>query len=159
MTAHRIFGRRGRSEPAPSRVFVKQAEAEEMARPERKKMTSGQIALAVLGILAGISILGHSNQDGQKAALAAKSTAVVTQKTAAKKCGATRREYEALQIGITLGQAAGIIGCKGSEMSRVAYGGQETIMVSWPGEEGLFSNMNATFDNDRLVGKGQLGLE
>ena len=84
MTTHRMFGRRGRSEPATSRVFVKQAEAEEMARPERKKMTSGQIALAVLGILAGISILGHSNQDGQKAALAAKSTAVVTQKTAAK---------------------------------------------------------------------------
>jgi hypothetical protein len=155
-----MFGRWGRDEAPGPKIYARGAQDHDEPRPERKKMTGGQIALGVLGILAGISILSHSNQDGQKAAaLAAKPAVAVAQKAPGKRCGATLREYEALQIGITLGQAIGIIGCKGSEMSRVAYGGQETIMVSWPGEEGLFSNMNATFDNDRLVAKGQLGLE
>ena len=51
------------------------------------------------------------------------------------------------------------IGCAGEEMSRVSIGGQETVMASWTGNGGFISNMNATFDNDRLVAKAQLGLE
>jgi hypothetical protein len=43
-------------------------------------------------------------------------------------------------------------------MSQVAFGGQETVMVTWPGT-GFLSNMNATLDNDRLVAKAQLGLK
>src|SRR6476620_11465878 len=102
MTTQRMFGRRMRNEATHPRAFVRRDDGQEEPRPERKKMTGGQIAIAVIGILAGISILNHSNQDGQKAAaLATKPTAVVAQKAPAKKCGATLREYEALQIGIT----------------------------------------------------------
>lgn len=153
------FGRRGRSEPRRTQVFIKREEPQEEPRPSRPKMTAGQIAIAVIGILAGISILSHSNMDGQRAAAAQSAATAAVEKTVPHKCGATLREYETLQAGVTLGQAIGIIGCKGSELSRVSYGGQETVMMSWPGESGLFSNMNATFDNDHLVAKGQLGLE
>jgi hypothetical protein len=52
-----------------------------------------------------------------------------------------------------------IIGCAGEEVSRVSIGGRETVMVSWTGNGGFMSNMNATFDNDHLVAKAQLGLE
>ena len=159
MTIQGSFVRRGRSEPRQTQVFVMREEPREEARPSRPKMTLGQIAIGVIGILAGISILSHSNQDGQRAAALQPAATATVQKAVPRKCGATLREYEALQVGISLGQAIGIVGCKGTELSRVAYGGQESVMVSWPGEGGLFSNMNATFDNDRLVAKGQLGLE
>ena len=69
------------------------------------------------------------------------------------------REYSSLKPGMSLRHAASIIGCAGEEMSRVSIGGQETVMVSWTGNGGFISNMNATFDNDRLVSKAQLGLE
>ena len=42
-------------------------------------------------------------------------------------------------------------------MSHVSYGGTDSVLVSWDGE--LFTGMNATFDNDQLVAKGQMGLE
>jgi hypothetical protein len=32
-------------------------------------------------------------------------------------------------------------------------------MLQWPGTDGFMSNMNATFDNDRMVSKARLGLE
>lgn len=40
----------------------------------------------------------------------------------------------------------------------MAFGGQETVMLSWQGEAFL-SNMNATFINGKLTAKAQLGLE
>ena len=104
--------------------------------------------------------MAHANQrDADADATSATAAPAVVKSTKPRKCGATLREYQALQTGITLGQAIGIIGCNGEEISRVSYGGQETVMVSWPGETSFFGNMNATFDNDRLVAKGQLGLE
>jgi hypothetical protein len=83
----------------------------------------------------------------------------VLQPAVAKDCGATLKEYSALQIGISPARAGAIIGCKGEELSRVSFGGKESVMLTWPGEAGLFSNMNATFSDGRLVAKGQLGLE
>jgi hypothetical protein len=76
----------------------------------------------------------------------------------ASKCRATLKEFTALQIGISPGRAGAIIGCKGEELSRVSFGGKESVMPTWPGEAGLFSNMNATFNDGRLVAKAQLGL-
>ena len=67
-------------------------------------------------------------------------------------------EYLALCIGTSLGQARSIIGCSGKEISRVSYGGVEDVMVQWPGAGGFMSNMVATFSNDRMTSKGQLGL-
>lgn len=68
------------------------------------------------------------------------------------------REYLALADGMRIADAERIIGCAGTEMSRASYGGGVTVLLSWPGETGLIANMNATFDDGKLVGKAQLGL-
>ena len=157
----RSFGRRGAaSEPSKTRVFRTEiAEPVEVVLVKRKGMTPGRIVLAVIGLMVGYNIVAHANQRDADPVGTSATAAPAIAKAKPHKCGATLREYETLQTGISLGQAIGIIGCKGEEISRVSYGGQETVMVSWPGETGYFGNMNATFDNDRLVAKGQLGLE
>jgi hypothetical protein len=67
-------------------------------------------------------------------------------------------EYLALTDGIRVDAAERIIGCAGTEMARSSYGRSETVLMSWPAETGLFANMNATFDDGKLVGKAKLGL-
>jgi hypothetical protein len=161
MMSERIFGRRGAALETKTRVLRTEiTEPVEVVLVKRKGLTPGRIVLAVVGLMVGYNIVAHANQgDADPDGSSATVTPAVTKTAKPHKCGATLREYQALQTGITLGQAIGIIGCSGEEISRVSYGGQETVMVSWPGETGFFGNMNATFDNDRLVAKGQLGLE
>lgn len=162
MTTDRAFGRRGAAtEPPKTRVFRAEiTEPVEVTVVKRKGLTPGRVLLALVGLLVGYNIVANANQRGANTeATSALVAPAVVKSTKPHKCGATLREYQSLQPGVTLGQAIDIIGCKGEEISRVSYGGQETVMVSWPAESGYFGNMNATFDNDRLVAKGQLGLE
>jgi hypothetical protein len=121
-------------------------------------MSAVRIVLAVLGTMVAIGVLVHSQKDDHPSAATAGQTKIVAKASSAK-CGATLAEYQALQIGSSPNHAVRIIGCSGTELGRVAYGGQESLMVSYSGEERVFTNMNATFDNDRLVAKAQLGLE
>jgi hypothetical protein len=93
-----------------------------------------------------------------KASVATPSTVSRVLKSTVRPCGATLAEYMALQVGMTLDDANRTIGCRGTEVSRVSLDGYETAIVSWPGESGGISNMNATFDNGRLTGRAQLAL-
>jgi hypothetical protein len=70
----------------------------------------------------------------------------------------TLDEYNRLQNSITYNEASSIIGEPGQEMSRVELPGTpSTIMYSWQNADG--SNMNATFQDDKLVTKAQFGLK
>lgn len=50
-----------------------------------------------------------------------------------------------------------IIGYYGEELSSSNIGDLETIMYEWVNADG--SNMNAMFQNDKLVSKAQYGLK
>jgi hypothetical protein len=68
----------------------------------------------------------------------------------------TLSEYNQITSGMSYSQVTGIIGESGAEMSRSDFGGIVTVMYMWQNGDG--SNMNAMFQNDKLINKAQYGL-
>ena len=68
----------------------------------------------------------------------------------------TSAEYTQLTTGMSYRQAVAIIGFPGEELSRVEIAGITTVMYQWMNPTG--ANMNAMFQNDRMVQKAQFGL-
>ncbi|MBI4924114.1 MAG: hypothetical protein HY834_20455 [Devosia nanyangense] len=162
MTIQGTFGRRNARKTA---VRAPQRESANERIEVAPLRASGRGRAALLGVVGTFLVLwaiGAGMRAHKAPDTPAQSAAVETSAPARKApepCEATMKEYSSLTPGMSLRRAASIIGCAGEEMSRAAIGGQETVMVSWTGNGGFISNMNATFDNDRLVAKAQLGLE
>ena len=71
----------------------------------------------------------------------------------------SKEEFEALETGITYEEAVSIIGGEGELMSQVDVPGYNTIIYSWNGEGFIGANANATFQNNKLMAKAQVGLQ
>jgi hypothetical protein len=76
----------------------------------------------------------------------------------------TYDEYEKIKDGISYNQVVQIIGAQGEELSRNKIEGIpgvmesiETVMYQWVNSSG--GNMNAMFQNDKLIQKAQFGLK
>ena len=69
----------------------------------------------------------------------------------------TAAEYAQLATGMSYAAAVDIIGFRGEELSRTSFAGTTTVMYQWT-NPGVAGNMNAMFQNDRLVSKAQVGL-
>jgi hypothetical protein len=72
-------------------------------------------------------------------------------------CAVTAQGYAHLQSGDTYAAAVAKLGCEGSEISRSDIPDYITVMYMWEGEP-LGANMSATFRNDKLISKAQLGF-
>jgi hypothetical protein len=70
--------------------------------------------------------------------------------------GVSLAAYMQIENGMSYGQVQEIIGTAGEEISSSNIAGYSTVMYSWKNWNG--SNMNAMFQNDRLVTKAQFGL-
>jgi len=68
----------------------------------------------------------------------------------------TKAEYDRIEEGMTYEQVKRTIGASGEELSRSDIAGYSTVMYSWTNANR--SNMNAMFQNGRLVNKAQFGL-
>ena len=68
----------------------------------------------------------------------------------------TLSEYSQITEGMSYEQVRQIIGAPGEENVRSDMVGISTVMYSWMNSNG--SNMNAMFQNGRLVTKAQFGL-
>jgi uncharacterized protein DUF3862 len=68
----------------------------------------------------------------------------------------TKAEYNQIRKGMTYERVRRIIGAAGEEISRSDIVGYRTVMYSWTNANG--SNMNAMFQNNRLMNKAQSGL-
>ena len=73
-------------------------------------------------------------------------------------------DYQQIQIGMSYRQVVAIIGVGGEELSRNQIDGipgvmqpVATVMYQWVNGHG--SNMNAMFQNNRLINKAQFGLK
>lgn len=66
--------------------------------------------------------------------------------------------YSRLKNGMTYAQVVQILGKEGTELSRNEVAGFETVMYQWKGD-GWVSNMNAMFQNDKMMSKAQFGLK
>lgn len=68
----------------------------------------------------------------------------------------TKAEFDQIADGMTYEQVCQIIGVKGDEISRSNIAEITTVMYQWVNPSG--SNMNAMFQNGRLISKAQFGL-
>jgi hypothetical protein len=71
--------------------------------------------------------------------------------------GVTARAFSRISTGMTYAEVISLIGEVGEEASRVELGDVETVMYMWKNRDG--SNMNAMFQNGKLVSKAQAGLK
>lgn len=72
-------------------------------------------------------------------------------------CTVSLAQYQKLATGMSYAAARQTLGCEGTEMSRSDAAGYATVMYTWNGST-LGGNMNAMFQNDRLINKSQFGL-
>lgn len=66
--------------------------------------------------------------------------------------------YSRIQTGMTYEQVKTILGKDGTEMSSNNIAGYKDAMYQWSGDN-FGANMNAMFQNDKLIQKAQFGLQ
>ena len=75
-----------------------------------------------------------------------------------KGCYATLEKFNEIQHGMTYEEVVNIIGCDGTLSSDVGAGSYNIKMYYWYAENNV-SNMVLSFDNGKLSGKNQIGLD
>lgn len=138
-----------------SSAGVSDPEAEDRS-PSATKVSPGVAVLAILATVAVVWLLA-SNGVFRPSTLPEPGRYVAPQVPLVQDPPvATRAEYSQLREGMTYEEAVRIIGARGDELSRSDLAGITTVMYSWVNDNG--SNMNAMFQNNKLVTKAQFGL-
>ena len=104
---------------------------------------------------------GSAARSAQKVQTAVETTSGSGESRRAEKsgCDVTMENFRRLQSGMSYSNARRILNCDGEELSRVEMAGIPTsIMYQWNANRG-YGNMNAMFQDDRLVSKAQFGLK
>jgi hypothetical protein len=111
------------------------------------------IAVVLLGIIgiAGIIYILQTTEVAQDPLTASRPRSTITPPPVV-----TKVQYDSIEEGMSYEQVRAIIGSVGEEISRSDIAGYSTVMYSWKNSNG--SNMNAMFQNERLVNKAQFGL-
>jgi hypothetical protein len=71
--------------------------------------------------------------------------------------GVSMAQFSSLKTGMTLEEAIAILGGPGEELSSNDIAGIQTVMYMWKGAG--VANMNAMFQNGKLIQKAQFGLK
>ncbi len=114
----------------------------------------GKILWALLALIAFSSVRGALIRNGTLPADAPNTTVPATAPAIAT---ITMLQYSQLYDGISYDGAVKTLGAPGVELSSNNIGGTHTVMYQW--KVGFMASMNATFQNDKLVGKAQMGLK
>ncbi|WP_288413525.1 DUF4429 domain-containing protein [uncultured Sphingomonas sp.] len=139
--------------------FVRPAMAD-TASSTRKGRSVGQ-TLAILGLcVVGVAVLG-SISGSPSPTTSVTAPADASEPTAVSdsqpRSGVTAANYARLTDGMRYSEVVRILGAPGEEVSSSELGGIRTVMYQWEGN--IFGgNMNAMFQNDKLVTKAQMGL-
>ncbi len=109
------------------------------------------VLLAILGVLGGIAwmsgLFTFTDSSGRM---------VMPQSIVAPAPIVTKAEFDQITEGMTYEQVVGIIGASGEVLSSSDIVGIKTVMYSWANSNG--SNMNAMFQDSRLIQRAQFGL-
>lgn len=126
-------------------------ESVELKKPLWKKWWVWVLGLIILGAIASVASGG-----GGTVAPTTAVTQPATRPTAAAS-GLTMTKFKVVKSGMSLTQVQKILGSEGTEQSSVDIAGTHTVMQMWANDDG--ANMNATFQNDKLMSKAQFGLK
>ena len=125
-------------------------------------MVIGALCVIAFGGCAIVGITAFNSVD-KAVTTSAPATDSNTKQTEAKKetkkdnSKLTLDKFNKLKTDMSYDQVVKILDSKGEVMSESEVGGIKTVMYTWKGPFG--ANMNATFQNDKLMSKAQLGLE
>lgn len=122
-------------------------------RQGHKELGGLGIVLAIVGLACVIYV---SQQLGQLLTNPLGSAPALNSKANLQPQVVLKSEYDRVQEGMSYSEVVGIIGASGEEMSRSDMAGFSTVMYSWSNSNG--SNMNAMFQNGKLINKAQFGL-
>lgn len=106
------------------------------------------------GVFLVVIVLGLLAPERPEPKLASAQSATPAQ----PKAGVTLANYLRLQTGMSYADVAAILGKSGTEMSSNEIAGTRTVMYQWDGTSSG-ANMNAMFQNDRMIQKAQFGLK
>jgi len=73
--------------------------------------------------------------------------------------GVNMENYSKLQTGMSYEEVVSILGSNGEEMSSNDIAGYKNVMYKWDGDGSFGANMNAMFQNGKLIQKAQYGLK
>ena len=76
----------------------------------------------------------------------------------AKVEGVTMEKFNLIKEGMTYSEVVEILGSEGEVSSSSDMAGYKTVLYTWKGASAL-SNMNAMFQNDKMISKAQFGLK
>lgn len=112
--------------------------------------------VAVLGVVGSQQPkTGYSSSSGYSSGTSSGTSSTTTTTVSS---GVTMANYNKLRDGITYAQAVAILGKEGTEISSNNIAGIKTVMYEWKGD-GWGTNMNAMFQDGKLISKAQFGLE
>ena len=73
-------------------------------------------------------------------------------------CVVSAAQFAQLHVGMTYAEVIAVIGCPGDVMVDHSAGQPPTMMYGWQGHGIPGANMNAMFQNGRLIMKRQFGI-
>ena len=123
---------------------------------DRKATNPVVIAAVVLG---GLALFVYADRFIGSTIAPQPSAVTEVRRAVAGPSGVTLAQYQALETGMSYAEAVQILGRAGTEISRGDLANIVTVMYAWEGDGGVGANMNAMFQNDKLVTKAQLGLK
>jgi hypothetical protein len=124
------------------------------SQPKRSRGKAVGFAIAIVFVLIVVGAINSTpktpvNAPSQSADLAAASTPMSSPT-------ATMAGFNRLSNGMTYAQVVAIVGEPSQELARNEIAGTETVMYSW--DAGIGANMNAMFQNGKMMQKAQMGL-
>jgi hypothetical protein len=131
------------------------------APPVKKKhpVIKTLVILGVLGFVAMIAMIAAIGGAADKVKTdQLKTESSVPGGSTTKNDGVSLSEFSQITTGMSYAQVSRILGSGGTENSRTDIGGTTTVMYTWQGS-GFASNMNAMFQDEKLVSKAQFGLK
>jgi hypothetical protein len=119
--------------------------------PKGTQVSTATGCLIMLAVAGGIGLMSgvFSPSDGS-------GRTVLPQSFGAPAPVVTKAEFDQIREGMTYEQVQRIIGAPGEVQSSSDLAGYKTVMYAWMNSNG--SNMNAMFQNGKLVQKAQFGL-
>ena len=138
-----------------SRLSPPQVKSTEVESNQARRSSGATNRVAVLGV-AMLVLFVLAMFSGAFSVSDASGRAVLPQAFAAAAPVVTKAEFDQIREGMSYEEAARIIGASGELQSSSEIAGYRTVMYSWMNSNG--SNMNAMFQNGRLINKAQFGL-
>ena len=123
---------------------------------EKKGWSTGKKVGVVILVFVVIGALNRQSNPNSPAALDSPSD--VSTEASGSTPGVDKAAFQSLKTGMSYERAVAILGSEGEEISSSDMGGTKTVMYKWEGG-GFGANMNAMFQNDKLISKAQMGLK